>query len=383
MKRIYITIKLSAILTLSSWSQNITIQNQKIFYGEITYDSYTTFDVSNSDSRTYNTLKQLENVKEQIFSFKDDIWITARSGQDTSTVAICNELDTYTIFYPEKNRIRFGGSKSNNIGNYERTGESMVIKGFNCDKYFYQLNDDIYIEKWISQDFGYTYPSTHKGQCHRIFTEHGLVVARKSTSHFQDNTMISESRLSNYFYDSLYVRENHISQAKENDEKIVDFKIPQQNIEYNLIEPKNRTKIQLDSLINKDNKYINADILLGNYTIINIWASWCKPCLINMPRLSELKDIFSSEGLNILSISVDQNISHEEWIRDIEKNQMNWNNLRAVMDNNSNLCNGIEISSLPKYLLLDKKGHIIMDEIEKIQSDKFELFLQDLIFNDH
>jgi thiol-disulfide isomerase/thioredoxin len=40
-------------------------------------------------------------------------------------------------------------------------------------------------------------------------------------------------------------------------------------------------------------------------TVLNLWATWCQPCIEEMPLLDEVKSKYSKENINFISISVD------------------------------------------------------------------------------
>jgi len=43
----------------------------------------------------------------------------------------------------------------------------------------------------------------------------------------------------------------------------------------------------------------------GNVVLINIWATWCAPCRVEMPSIEQLHRSYSGKGLRILAVSVD------------------------------------------------------------------------------
>jgi peroxiredoxin len=45
----------------------------------------------------------------------------------------------------------------------------------------------------------------------------------------------------------------------------------------------------------------------GKYVLLNFWATWCAPCVEEMPALSRLHNDFSDEGLVVLGVSIDEN----------------------------------------------------------------------------
>ena len=56
----------------------------------------------------------------------------------------------------------------------------------------------------------------------------------------------------------------------------------------------------------------------GNVVMINIWATWCKPCIVEMPSIEQLHQSYSSRGLKIIAVSVDDPGTDDQ-IRDFVK----------------------------------------------------------------
>ena len=43
----------------------------------------------------------------------------------------------------------------------------------------------------------------------------------------------------------------------------------------------------------------------GNVVMINIWATWCKPCVVEMPSIEQLHQAYAPRGLKVIAVSVD------------------------------------------------------------------------------
>ena len=55
----------------------------------------------------------------------------------------------------------------------------------------------------------------------------------------------------------------------------------------------------------------------GGYLLLDFWASWCAPCIEEMPAVRQLYDKYSDRGLNIIGVSSDEDV--EAWKKGIEQ----------------------------------------------------------------
>ncbi len=61
------------------------------------------------------------------------------------------------------------------------------------------------------------------------------------------------------------------------------------------------------SLTTDTGKKVTRDNFGGKILVLNFWASWCQPCVEEIPSLNELQKQLGSSGLVVLGISVDKN----------------------------------------------------------------------------
>lgn len=48
------------------------------------------------------------------------------------------------------------------------------------------------------------------------------------------------------------------------------------------------------------------DDLKGQWMILNLWATWCPPCLVEMPSLQNLQNKYGGQGVKVVAISLDR-----------------------------------------------------------------------------
>lgn len=54
-----------------------------------------------------------------------------------------------------------------------------------------------------------------------------------------------------------------------------------------------------------EGKQVALKDLKGKYVYIDIWATWCRPCLEQLPAMKELEEKYRGTGIEFMSISVD------------------------------------------------------------------------------
>jgi thiol-disulfide isomerase/thioredoxin len=58
-------------------------------------------------------------------------------------------------------------------------------------------------------------------------------------------------------------------------------------------------------LVTIDGRGSDLSALVGTVTLVNLWASWCAPCVAELPALDRLQGLLGGEGLKVVAISVD------------------------------------------------------------------------------
>ncbi len=101
---------------------------------------------------------------------------------------------------------------------------------------------------------------------------------------------------------------------------------------------------------------------LGKYTIIYFWASWCAPCRKENPNTVALFKKYKNKGLKIIAISLDTD--EQQWKNTIEKDHLSWLQLSNLKGWNEPLLQHFKITSIPKAIILDKKGNIVAKDLK-------------------
>ncbi|NND62771.1 MAG: AhpC/TSA family protein [Flavobacteriaceae bacterium] len=98
---------------------------------------------------------------------------------------------------------------------------------------------------------------------------------------------------------------------------------------------------------------------LGKYTIIDFWASWCRPCRMENPNVVRVYNKYHDKGLNIISVSLDKTGQKERWIKAIEDDKMDWYHVSNLKFWQDPIARQYNVRSIPATFLLDEEGRII------------------------
>lgn len=127
---------------------------------------------------------------------------------------------------------------------------------------------------------------------------------------------------------------------------------------------------------NPEGKMLTLNKILGEVTILDFWASWCKPCRVENPNFVRIFNKYHEKGLEIISVSLDREGQKSAWVSAIEKDNLNWynvSNLKFWQDPIAQLYN---ISSIPATFVLDSEGKILATRLrgQALEAKIAELF---------
>lgn len=116
-------------------------------------------------------------------------------------------------------------------------------------------------------------------------------------------------------------------------------------------------------LITPENKAVKLSEYIGSskFTVIEFWASWCAPCIAEVPQLNEVYDNYKDKGLKIISISLDTRMN--DWQRVIKKVDAPWIHLSDLKGTPSALTEAYGVDGVPHSLLIDENGIIIQVKV--------------------
>ncbi len=97
--------------------------------------------------------------------------------------------------------------------------------------------------------------------------------------------------------------------------------------------------------------------LKGKYVYLDIWATWCGPCKMEMPYLKQLEEDFHGKNIHFVSISIDKPNKHQAWKDMIADRELGGIQLFAGED--QSFAMEYNITGIPRFILVDPAGKIV------------------------
>ncbi|MGV0848121.1 TlpA family protein disulfide reductase [Empedobacter falsenii] len=123
--------------------------------------------------------------------------------------------------------------------------------------------------------------------------------------------------------------------------------------------PKELIKAPDFSLADINGKRFDLSDFKGKYVYIDIWATWCGPCKVQIPFMKELEKQFHDAPIHFVSVSLDKLEDKPVWEKMVRENQMSGVQLFAGREDNFGF--DYKIEYIPTFIILDKEGNIMID----------------------
>ncbi|WP_452598331.1 redoxin domain-containing protein [Pontimicrobium sp. MEBiC01747] len=125
-----------------------------------------------------------------------------------------------------------------------------------------------------------------------------------------------------------------------------------------------------------EGKTLSLNDVKSKVTIIDFWASWCKPCRRENPNVVKLYEKYHDKGLEIIGVSLDNNGQKNRWVKAIEQDGLTWPQISNLKGWKEPVAVQYGVRSIPATFILDKTGKIVATRLRgKALEDKVEELL--------
>ena len=131
--------------------------------------------------------------------------------------------------------------------------------------------------------------------------------------------------------------------------------------------------------IDLNDKLVELSHYRGKFVYVDIWATWCGPCIKEIPSTFKLQQNFkTNQDIVFLNISLDED--KDKWKAFVSKNKFFTGiHINLSKEETSNLMEFLDMKGIPRYVLVGKDGKIIYSNAERPSSIKVEEQLKNVL----
>lgn len=115
-----------------------------------------------------------------------------------------------------------------------------------------------------------------------------------------------------------------------------------------------------------DGKVWTLDDFKGKYVYIDLWATWCGPCKREFPFLKALEEEFKDAEIVFLGLSTDKD--KEKWEAAVRNGVVS--GVQLYLGPQSEFQKAYNVAGIPRFILLDKEGRIISNDMSRPSSEE-------------
>ena len=125
--------------------------------------------------------------------------------------------------------------------------------------------------------------------------------------------------------------------------------------------------------------FTSLESLKGKYVYIDVWATWCGPCIREIPYLKEVEKDYHNKPVSFVSISIDEPKDYEKWKTMVSEKELGGIQLIADNNWNSKFVKEYAILGIPRFILIDPQGNIVSADAPRPSDPALRTLLDGLL----
>jgi thiol-disulfide isomerase/thioredoxin len=175
------------------------------------------------------------------------------------------------------------------------------------------------------------------------------------------------SHLIQYYSDSLEIDSLAAAFQVKDYNELLRLSNTRSNNEFQAIKINAGDTIPEFSLADPLDSLVSVRNFQNQILYVNFWATWCGPCIANIPNLNKLIDHYAQNPrIRFVNICLDS--EKPKWLISIDKHQLRGVNLYAEKNWNAKLRSSFNIKGIPHYMIIDR-GNVMLENFSSSAPD--------------
>jgi peroxiredoxin len=107
--------------------------------------------------------------------------------------------------------------------------------------------------------------------------------------------------------------------------------------------------------------------LKGKYVLVDFWATWCAPCIADLPKIQAAYSRYHAAGFEVVGVSLDE--TKDPLVDFVKTRHIPWRQIHNATSG-ADLVEAFSVGSIPATFLIDPKGTIIRLELRGAALDR-------------
>ncbi|GGD09373.1 TlpA family protein disulfide reductase [Hyunsoonleella pacifica] len=316
-------------------------KNEKKLLGN-RWDTYS-LDETEYKSKFQSIKKSSDSILESFSGIPDSFKTLEKRDLKYNYLARLSEYEKYHTYVTKKNDFKVSSDFLNELENLDY---------FNEDDYFFSENYKLLVSSKIKSD----------AQILSKKDSLDLDIAYLKTVSNIENQNIKNDMLFTFATNSMsftkdierfYKLFSNYSDNEKNNALVKERYIKLTSLSKGKPSPK------FVNYRNHNGQTTSLDDLKGKYVYVDVWATWCGPCIREIPSLKEVETDFHNKNIEFVSVSIDKEKDFSKWETMINDKELGGIQLFADNDWNSKFVKDYEIQGIPRFILIDPNGNIV------------------------
>jgi thiol-disulfide isomerase/thioredoxin len=117
-----------------------------------------------------------------------------------------------------------------------------------------------------------------------------------------------------------------------------------------------RPPVSSFSLTSLSGDTVTLESYRDTVVLVNFWASWCPPCVYELPSMQALKTSLAGQPFEILALNMGE---HRKQVDNFRRNFKSELEFPILLNADRNMTKDWRVRALPTSMLIDKKGRLV------------------------